>query len=487
MLKRLSAVILAGGLAVACVETPMPTGITESPDIGASQSILSELTCRVDAAKSTMSCEPPKPLSVAGRSSDLILGGQNTYVKLTSSGVVANASTVTANVTVQNLTVQPWSTTDGTTPDPTGVRIFFAQGPSGVVTVVNATGTFYFTNSNQPYFQYSGADLDLDGTSGILARNETSRSLTWQFDLNGGPGTFTFTVYISTKMPSELGVLRWTSSTLGKTQVQELKNAVWGSSASDVWAGGTGGATALHHWNGASWSAVPSANSTDVVGLWGSASNNVYAVGDVEIQRWNGTAWADVASSPVSVLFAVWGSSANDVYAGGLNGTLVRSTGGAFSAVPNTGLGTESVAAIWGTGPNDVYTGGSTLRHWDGFNWSSTTAGITNIGAIWGSSASDIWVGGANGQVQHLVGGVWTTVTGFGSGHVSGIWGTGANDVFLVNRFGDIFHYNGTSWLKHSLTGTGLTAVWGSGTSDVWAVGSNSPAFAENVVVHGTR
>jgi hypothetical protein len=483
MLKRVGSLLIAAATMAACSEPTVPTGTSPEIPVAAQQSVLATLSCRVDVAAQSMSCAPESP---AGRSADVILGGQNTYVTLTSSSVVNNGTTITANVNVKNLTVQPWATADGTTPDTGGVKVFFHTGPTNGVTVANRDSTTTFTGPNQPYFKYSGTDLGTDGINGILASGETSANKSWVFNLNGA-GTFAFQLFITTKLPDDQGVLRWTRSQLSQAGTFEEINGVWGSSSTDVWAGGTGGTTSLHHWDGSSWTASAGAETVDVLALWGTASNNVYAVGGTKIQQYNGTSWADVSSGATASLFAVWGSSATDIYAGGLNGTLVHSTGGAFTPVASTGLGTELVIAIWGTSPTDVYVGGDTFRHWDGGSWSVVTAAsITDVRKIWGSSATDIWVGGTNGALRHLTGGSWVSST-LGTAPITGIWGTAANDVYLTNRSGEIYHYNGTSWVKYSgLTNTAILDLWGSGRQDLWAVGSDL-TFTNNIVVHGTR
>ena len=487
MLKRIGTMVVVAATLTACSESIVPTvptaptGTTQTP-VTPPQSVLAELSCRVDVAANTLTCAPPSPSKVAGRSADLILGGQNVYVRLANAVPTNNGTTLSTTLTVQNLTGQPWGTTNGTTATGTGVRVFFYTGPTNGVTVA-APDTGTFTAANQPYFEYSGALL---GSDGILRPNEVSSSLPWQFTLNGQT-SFVFQLFISTTLPDEPGVLRWTRSALTQTAPIEEINTVWGSSASDVWTGGTGGATSLHHWDGTTWSAVPGAQTTDVLSIWGSSSSNVYAVGDTKIQRYNGTSWSDVSSGATSSLLAVWGSSATDVYAGGFDGTLVHSTGGVFTPVANTGLGTtEYVAAIWGSSPTDVYVGGTALRRWDGANWSVVNAGISEVRAIWGSSATDVWVVGVDGDLSHLKDGVWTAST-LGSATFSGIWGTSANDVWAVTRDGQIYHYNGTLWVENTANGSNaFLAVWGSGRRDVWAVGTDA-TFSNNVVVHGTR
>jgi hypothetical protein len=484
MLKRVGTLLVAAATMAACSEPTVPTGITPRITAVGEQGVLARLSCRVDVAAQSMSCGETSPAAVSGRSADIILGGQNTYVTLTSSGVVNNGTTITANVTVKNLTVQPMATADGTTPSATGVRVFFYTAPTAPVTVGNADSSATFTAANQPYFQYSGATL---GADGILSSGETSLPKSWVFNLNGG-GAFTFQVLISAVVPDETGILRWTRSTLTKAGGAEQINTVWGGASNDVWTGGTAGASALHHWDGTSWNAMGGAEvaPNDVQDIWGSSSSNVYAVGGTKIQQYNGSIWTDVSSGASSGLLAVWGSSATDVYAGGLNGTLVHSTGGAFTPVAGTGLGTSFVDAIWGTSSIDVYLGGSGVRHWNGTAWSGVSAGIANVHAIWGASATDIWVAGDAGAISHWNGATWAPST-LGTADFSGLWGTSGTDVYAVNRAGEIYHYNG-AWVPYTglTANTALLGIWGSGNKDVWAVGTDN-TFSNNVAVHGTR
>lgn len=487
MLKRVSALILSAVVMSACSESTTPTDATPSPTSGP-QSMLSELTCKADVAARSLSCAPPSPSLGAGISPDLIIGGQGTYIQLISSNIQRDAITLSADVKVQNLTVQPWATADGTTPSSNGVRIFFYTGPTNGVTVANADSTQTYTGSSpQPYHSYTGTALGADGVNGILASGETTTNKNWQFNLNGAT-TFSFQVYVVTTMPDELGIMKWTQSTVSQFGTFEQVNSIWGASASDIWIGGTNGSTSLQHWNGSSWSQYPGVFATeDVLALWGSGSTNVYAVGGTKIQQWNGTSWAGVTSGTTNSLLSVWGSSSTDVYAGGFAGTLVHSTGGAFSAVSSTGIGNEYVAAIWGTSSSNVYVGATNLYQYNGSTWSTVSAGISNVYAIWGSSASDVWVGGAGGNLVHYNGTSWSSPITLGSTDVSGIWGTSSTDVYMVNRGGEVWHYNGTSWVKYSIAGTALLGVWGSGRTDVWTVGTDALNFQFNRVYRGTR
>jgi hypothetical protein len=115
---------------------------------------------------------------------------------------------------------------------------------------------------------------------------------------------------------------------------------VWGSSATDVFAvGGNytpyGTEAAVWTYDGTSWKSMPS----DTLGMrwsvWGSAPNNVYAVGDESgqglISHYNGIDWQTTHVAITPSLQGVWGSSANDIYAVG---------GGARNGSCCTGAGT---------------------------------------------------------------------------------------------------------------------------------------------------
>ena len=499
MLKRLSALVIAGAALAACSESSQPTGVVPVPG-GANQSILAELTCRVDVASSSVSCASAGPAAVAGRSSDLILGGQNSYVKLTSTNVVTTPTvSITADVTVKNLTGQPWGVDSLGALDTAAVKVFVVQPPTNPVVIANPTGTASFTASNQQYFKYSGALLGVDG---ILSPGETSGAINWQFTLNGA-ANFTFGVLIVADMPDEQGTLRWVRDTLAGPAGVEYLTSVWGTSASDVWVGGAaGGPTSLQHWTGSSWAPSPGYCSTAgkcaTTGIWGTASNDVWAVG-TEILHYDGVAW-NFDDVPPATLRAVWGSASNNVYTGGDAGGLYRYNGTFWSQIGSgtSGLGTEPVSAIWGTSASNVYVGtadpgmasGLALHRFNGTTWSTVAgANINGVRSIWGSSANDIYVGGDFGYLRHWNGTAWSTITGLGVGGLDGfqgIWGNAANDVYAAQRDGDIWHYNGHVWTSLSNPGIGLFGIWGSG-RDVFAVGFGSGVIVNNLAIRGMR
>jgi hypothetical protein len=72
-----------------------------------------------------------------------------------------------------------------------------------------------------------------------------------------------------------------------------------------------------------------------MLGMWGSARDDVWAVGlEGSLVHFDGKAWTRVASNVKDNLWSVWGSGRNDVWAVGANATLLRFDGKAWTAVP---------------------------------------------------------------------------------------------------------------------------------------------------------
>jgi hypothetical protein len=152
--------------------------------------------CRVNVPRAEMDCAaasaPPGPAA------DRMVGGQDVYVRLSSSGTGYDslAMVLRSDVTVENLMSRPLGTPDGSTA--TGVRVFFHSGPaatggSGQVTVANADGVSTFTAAEQPYFVYPQ----------ILSTYRISSPRTWLFNVPPTVTTFRFVVYVSAAMPDD--------------------------------------------------------------------------------------------------------------------------------------------------------------------------------------------------------------------------------------------------------------------------------------------
>lgn len=177
-------------------------------------------------------------------------------------------------------------------------------------------------------------------------------------------------------------VLHWDGIAWTRTDIATSAsglNAVWGSAPNDVWAvgGGTMGSKGvIVHWDGQSWSKVMEGSSTvslfGMFGVWGSAANDVWAVGVENLAHWDGISWnlehctgqaadytvgATVSTCPYGFL-GVWGNATNDVWAvaealsGGAG--FIEHWNGTSWTMNDMGM-TNGTDGIWGTGPNNIW------------------------------------------------------------------------------------------------------------------------------------
>jgi hypothetical protein len=191
------AAVLAAIVAIACTDRPQatepeataPAGKPGAPGVAVP---LVAVDCTANVQARTVSCGVQGPAAGDGHG-NLLLGTQNLYVTLTSSNITYNAGTgqFKFDVTVKNLIPQPLGTTDGSTLDPAGVRVFFNSGPTvtegfGSAAVV-PDGFATFLAPGQPYYQYNQ----------VLAQGVTSAAHTWTLVLAPTVTTVTFRVYVA--------------------------------------------------------------------------------------------------------------------------------------------------------------------------------------------------------------------------------------------------------------------------------------------------
>ena len=108
-------------------------------------------------------------------------------------------------------------------------------------------------------------------------------------------------------------------------------NAVWGTSASDVFAVGDNGA--ILHFDGANLSTMTSPTPETLVDVYGNASTDVFAVGLTgTILHFDGTEWKIQPSGVTDGLFGVWTTTA-EAFAVGDSGRIVHGIPGGPIAV----------------------------------------------------------------------------------------------------------------------------------------------------------
>jgi hypothetical protein len=246
--------------------------------------------------------------------------------------------------------------------------------------------------------------------------------------------------------------------------------AVWGSSATDVWA--VGQSLQLVHFDGKTWQTSTAPTSPELAstpanlsGVWGTSPNDVWAVGAGSrstvstVLHFDGKAWT-VTSSPKGRFYRVWSSGPTDVWLIGLGGVL-HGDGHIWQAPPGA---PDRVNGIWGSGADDVWltrgrslarpeTDPATVVHWDGIRFTTVATALSdeNLSGIWGSGPSDIWVIGQRelpsydgvATALHFDGKIWTRTRTGCTNPLIGIWGSAPGDVWLVGA--------GDSILRHEL------------------------------------
>jgi hypothetical protein len=281
------------------------------------------------------------------------------------------------------------------------------------------------------------------------------------------------------------------------------------------------GQTLITHWDGASWTAVPSPNpGTDdrLSAVTALTASNAWAVGEYDdgtairtlTEHWDGTAWTQVPSpnvsgSTVNALVAVRGTSATNVWAVGSyhNSNNVSQTlilhwnGSAWKVVPSpdpsgpaldqelTGVSGSSAQDAWAVG--FYYTGAldkSMILHWNGTSWKQVTSPNpgtqgTLLEGVRTTSASNAWAVGwyNNGAADKTLtvrwnGSAWKQVTSPNPGgatqnsDLSSVAATTATNAWAVGSYGTgtgirtlALHWDGSAWTQAATPNLGGSTI----------------------------
>ncbi len=306
-------------------------------------------------------------------------------------------------------------------------------------------------------------------------------------------------------------------------------------SQSDVWAVGRRQdqgpeMTFTTHWDGASWTMVPSPNingaeQNDLVSVAAISANDIWAVGFVTLGNhqqtlaihWNGSQW-DLISTPnigsnSNFLWGIAAISSSDVWAVGsyVNPQFRELTlsmhwdGSMWQVVssPNTGGGDNRLNSVSSLSTNDVWAVGSSAasdalaEHWDGSQWS--VAPVPRVGdlangfsSVSSASPTDVWAAGyyeyiynntvhKRTLIQHWDGSQWSQSAsdnvGVSDNHLSGIVASNGEIWSVGTYFGSGIYqtltlHNG-SLVPSPNVGTSYNWLTGvtSDSSSPWAVG----------------
>jgi len=278
----------------------------------------------------------------------------------------------------------------------------------------------------------------------------------------------------------------------------DFLSAVAAVSPSSVWAVGEydtagQGKTLILHWNGTSWKQVatpsPGSSQDELSGIHVVSADDIWAVGDYGdgpaadkslILHWNGKTWTQVPSpDPGSrnELYGVTATSGASAWAVGSSGSqtaaspfILHWNGAAWKQVPaphlpGTGgelLGVDAVSApdVWAAGEVSDSTGEQTLvLHWNGAAWTRTPSpdpgsadADYSLSGLAATSAANVWAAGSayNGATYRPL----------------------------------ILRWNGAAWAVQASpnpgSGSNLSAIAASSAANAWAVGQFGAAGGDD-------
>ncbi len=200
-------------------------------------------------------------------------------------------------------------------------------------------------------------------------------------------------------------------------------NGVWGSSPQHVFAVG-GQPGEIWHYNGEGWNKQYRGNASDNLhGVWGCASNDVWAVGQDTsggggiALHYDGTSWTRLVNFGHGLL-RIWGSACHDIW---VTGALPPSTtefwhydGTSWTRHPASGIPTGIPGGLWGSSSGQLWSvhSGGEIFHWDGSTWAPQPSGTTtHLATVFGFASDDVFVAGASGTLHHYDGRAWHQVS----------------------------------------------------------------------------
>ena len=231
-------------------------------------------------------------------------------------------------------------------------------------------------------------------------------------------------------------------------------NAMWGRSATDVWA--VGDAAALFHYDGAMWTRVdpglPASLTQflDLYAIGGTDTGEWWAIGrNGQVLHFDGQTWTAGVSASTSNMRGIWVRNADEVWACGQNNIVQRWTraGGwtLLSARPPISMEHRN---IWGTSDTNVFviSGSSSVYRYDGTSWrtvpapADTTQMHVPIFSVSGNPDGTFWAAGQMGYTMRWNGSVLQTGITHVFQDLNGIWAGPNGEAWTVGGHGVILH-----------------------------------------------
>jgi hypothetical protein len=270
--------------------------------------------------------------------------------------------------------------------------------------------------------------------------------------------------------------------------------SVWGSSPGDVWSvggdAGDGKGPMVVHYDGQRWERLDTGTSGDLWWVFGFANGPVFLGGaNGRILRYADGKFSTMATPGTNTVYGIWGSAPDDLWAvGGAGATPTgdfawRFDGSHWSlaaGLPEALQTGATLFKVWGRTRSDVWIVGSegVLVHHDGTKFEQVSTGNTRtLFTVHGDAEHVFAVGGSvDGVLLEQAGSTWKDITPRGAVQLAGVCtGTGGS-TFAVGLAGSVYGDEGAGF-AHIETGLELNedfhGVWVDDEGGVWAVGGD--------------
>jgi hypothetical protein len=288
--------------------------------------------------------------------------------------------------------------------------------------------------------------IGTNSTSQVQVRtmDTTSHDFTWQtFTLGDGTGSSVLldVTIINDSCVWAVGEIHRNDTTFNvakwdgtQWELKRIQSIICGSSTytvrriytiftfneNDIWYSDGG---EMIHWNGTNYSNDCSMNSIlagAINKIWGSSSNDLYAVGDGgNIIHYNGSTWTKIESGTTLTLNDVWGRSnkfvgenivmipASEKYTGGEKRLLRLRNGTIIDLVPWS-MQDRRIHSVWFDQQSPIFTsGGGVFQSREYGTWNEMSVPLTFTNCIRGNASNDLIVVGDYGIVAHYNGVIW--------------------------------------------------------------------------------
>jgi hypothetical protein len=205
------------------------------------------------------------------------------------------------------------------------------------------------------------------------------------------------------------------------------------------------------NWNGQNWHSFghlfTSSNDTSLIKgplnkLWGTSSNDLFAVGNNGTTiYYDGTNWHEAGSNSKLDLLDIWGNHNTEIYAVGVDysevkGVVLKYNGSWFEKIiegfvhgngfePSKLFNTQlygTTDGVWRDERGTLYTVGNLMYQYSRGKWNYVT------------SLPENYIGGNPGNYYR--------------GYLHSVRGNASNDIFIFGESNTIIHFNGSSWNK---------------------------------------